>query len=183
MDYIQFSKNRRLKAKNILKETNLFNTLTEFGKVKLIGSYFLDLMIKPDIDIALRVKKNSEINAIIESIRAKIKNLDKVSFKKIVNRRKFGLNGKSLHLYYHEKDLWGIDVFISTEDFSVYNKLKRKVKNKITPKKKKDILRLKYYFYKQNKKVKNIPYYIYVSVLDGKVHNLHELNKYLAGNI
>ena len=68
MDYLKFSKKRKQEADRILNETNLFNRLKKFGKVKQIGSYFLDLMVKPDIDFALRVKKDSEIDTTIKSI-------------------------------------------------------------------------------------------------------------------
>ncbi len=179
MDYLKFSKKRKQEADKILKETDLVNRLKEFGKVKQIGSYFLDLMVKPDLDFALKVKTNSEIDKAIKSILEISKEIKNISFKKIVDRKKFGLDGKSLHLYYSGKDLWGIDIFVSTKDFGEYNKLGRKVKDKITPKKKRDIIKLKYYFYKKNKKVKNIPYCIYISVLEGKVHNLKELYEYL----
>lgn len=180
MDYLRFSKKRKLEADRILKETNLFNRLKKFGKIKLIGSYFLDLMIKPDIDFALRVRKNSEIDGIIKEIIGVSKEIKNISLKKIVDRRKFGLNGKSLHLYYHGKDLWGIDIFVSTNDFRAYNKLGKKIKDKITPKKKRDILKLKYYFYKKGKKVHGVPYNIYISVLENKVSNLEELYQYLS---
>lgn len=182
MDYLKFSRNRKLEADRILKETELFKKLEKFGKVKQIGSYFLNLMIKPDIDFALRVKKDSEIDKKIKEILKMSKSIKNISFKKIVDRKKFGLNGKSLHLYYHGKELWGIDIFISTEDFSDYNKIKRKVDNRITPKKKKNILKLKYYFYKNNKKEKGIPFRIYISVLDNDISNLRELYQYLKKN-
>ncbi len=179
MDYLKFSKKRKQEADGILNETNLFNRLKKFGKVKQIGSYFLDLMVKPDIDFALRVKKESEIDKTIKSILEMIKEIKNVSFKKIVDRRKFGLDGKSLHLYYHGKDLWGIDIFVSTKNFTEYTKLKRMVNKKITPEKKRNIIKLKYYFFKKNEKVKNIPYCIYISVLEGRVKTLNDLYKYL----
>jgi hypothetical protein len=182
MNYLRFSKKRKQEADRILKETDLFNKLKKFGKVKQIGSYFLDLMVKPDLDFGLRVKKNSEINNTIKSILEMSKEIEKISFKKIVDRRKFGLDGKSLHLYYHGRTLWGIDIFVSTNDFREYNKLGRKVKEKITPKKKRDIIKLKYYFFKSKKKVKNIPYCIYISVLEGKVRTLKDLHNYLKEN-
>ena len=179
MDYLKFSKKRKQEADRILNETNLFNRLKKYGKVKQIGSYFLDLMVKPDIDFALRVKKESDIDKTIKSVLETSKEIKNVSFKKIVDRKKFGLDGKSLHLYYHGKDLWGIDIFVSTKDFTEYTKLKRIVAKKITPEKKRNIIKLKYYFFKKNEKVKNIPYCIYISVLEGKVKTLNDLYKYL----
>lgn len=179
MNYLQFSKKRKQEADRILKETSLFNILKKFGKVKKIGSYYLDLMIKPDIDFALRVKKDSDIDKTINSILEISRKINNISFKKIVDRKKIGLDGKSLHLEYNGKDLWGIDVFISTKDFSEYNKIKRKVRNKITPTKKNNILKLKYYFYKKNKKIHGVPFNIYISVLDEGISNLKELYEYL----
>lgn len=179
MDYLRYSKKRKLEADKILQATNLFNRLKEFGKVKQVGSYVLDLMVKPDLDFVLRVKKKSEIDKTIKKIKEMSKDIDKVSFKKVVDREKLGLYGKSIHLHYYSKDIWGIDILVTIKDFKVYNELSRKVKNKIIPKKRRDIIKLKYYFYKNKKKVKNIPYCIYVSVLEGKVSNLKELYEYL----
>lgn len=169
-----------MEANDILKETGLLDKLKRFGEIKQIGSYFLDLMVKPDIDFALRVNKNSEVDMVIEKIREICEGIDNVSFKKITDGRKWGLEGKSVHFYYHGEELWGFDIIISDKDFREYDKLKKKVEDNITQEKKRDILKLKYHFYKNKKKIKNIPYCIYVGVLDGKVSNLEELYEYVG---
>ncbi len=170
MDYLKYSKKRRQEAIRILYETDLFNRLKRFGKVKQIGSYALDLMVKPDLDFALRIKRFSDIDKVIRQILEMSKDIINISFKKVVDRRKLGLDGKSLHLYYHDKDLWGIDIFVSTKNFSEYDKISKMVKDNITLKKKKEILRLKYLAYKSKKKVKNNSYPIYLSVLDKSMY-------------
>jgi len=178
MDYLKYSKKRKLEADRILKETNLFNKLKKFGKVKQVGSYFLDLMVKPDLDFVLKLKKDSEINKTIKLIKKEVREIKNLSLKKTVDRIKLGLKGKSLHFYYSDKDIWGIDILVTTKDFKAYNKIKNKVRDKINPKKKINILKLKYSFYK-NKRLKNTSYSIYKSVLDENVSNLKEFYNYL----
>ncbi|MBS3084026.1 hypothetical protein J4423_04440 [Candidatus Pacearchaeota archaeon] len=178
MDYLKYSKNRKLEADRILKETNIFNKLKQFGKVKRVGSYSLNLMIKPDLDFVLKVRKSSEINKTIKLIKKEVGEIKNLSLKKTVDRTKLGLKGKSLHFYYYDKDIWGIDILVTTKDFKEYNKIKNKVINKINPKKKINILKLKYSFYK-NKRLKNTSYSIYKSVLDENISNLKEFHNYL----
>ena len=136
MDYFKYSKNREQEADRILKETNLLNKLKQFGEVKQVGSYFLDLMVKPDLDFVLRVKKSSEIDKTIKLIKKAVKKIKHLSHKKTVDRTKLGLNGKSMHFYYRCKDIWGIDILVTTKNFKEYYKIKNKVINKITPRKK-----------------------------------------------
>lgn len=177
MNYLKFSKKRRAEADEILKKTDLFNQLKKLGEVRSTGSYSFDLMIKPDIDFVIRVKNKNEVDKIIKKIAALSKKIDKIRIKKIVDRKKWKLNGKSIHLIYHDKEEWGIDILVTIDDFSSYNKLDRKLKDKMTYAKKKAILKLKYYFYKKKMKAPGTTYGIYTAVLD---KNIRDIEDYLS---
>jgi len=53
MDPVEFSKQTKAEAEEILGRTNLLALLGKYGDVRIGGSYFTDLMYGPDIDIAV----------------------------------------------------------------------------------------------------------------------------------
>lgn len=58
----EHSRNTKSQAETLLRSTNLLNILGEFGKVHLIGSYPLNVMYGPDIDIVVEstnIRKSS----------------------------------------------------------------------------------------------------------------------------
>lgn len=58
----EHSRNTKRQAETLLRSTNLLNTLKKFGNVHLVGSYPLDVMYGPDIDILVEsknIKKSS----------------------------------------------------------------------------------------------------------------------------
>lgn len=72
------SENKRRQAKTLLQSTNLLDTLKKFGNVHLIGSYPLDIMYGPDIDVVVESKniRKSSVDALKEIV-------DKKLFRKI----------------------------------------------------------------------------------------------------
>ena len=47
----------KISGDKLLYEEGLFNLLNSFGKAQIVGSYDLDLLVKPDIDISIGVDK------------------------------------------------------------------------------------------------------------------------------
>ena len=52
--YYSFSQNTKIEAGEIIKMNKVIEMLNEFGEVRFGGSYFLDLMYGPDIDIEVK---------------------------------------------------------------------------------------------------------------------------------
>lgn len=65
-ELIQFSENTKRQAGFLLQSTNLLDILKEFGDIHIIGSYPLDIMYGPDIDILVETKdiKSSSMKAL-----------------------------------------------------------------------------------------------------------------------
>lgn len=57
------SKETKKTAERILEETGVVETLSPYGKVSIGGSYALDLMYGPDIDITVECKNPREASA------------------------------------------------------------------------------------------------------------------------
>jgi len=72
------SKNTRKQAEALLKSTRILDVLKKYGNVHLIGSYPLNIMYGPDIDIVVESKniRKSSVNALKEIV-------DKKLFRKI----------------------------------------------------------------------------------------------------
>lgn len=81
INILEFSKEIKNDADQILKETGIIEILNQFGEVRVGGSYAFDLMYKPDIDIDVIISdpRNSAISA-----------LNKIIEHKIVQKLEFG---------------------------------------------------------------------------------------------
>lgn len=77
-ELLQFSKNTKRQADILLQSTNLLDILKEFGDVHIIGSYPLDIMYGPDIDILVETQDTRN-----NSMKALQKIVEKEIFRKI----------------------------------------------------------------------------------------------------
>lgn len=126
------SKNIKKHAKALLQSTKLLDILKKFGNVHLIGSYPLNVMYGPDIDIVVESKniRKSSVDALKEII-------DKRLFRKIEygDFIKFSMNkrpkGYILVLKaIVEKVNWEIEVWFledASKELNHYNSLKSKI--------------------------------------------------------
>lgn len=64
----KYSKKIKVQADLLLSQTEIIKTLSEFGKPEVIGSYKLDLMYDPDLDIIVKTQtpRESSLKAIKE---------------------------------------------------------------------------------------------------------------------
>jgi len=56
IDVVEYSNEIKREADEILKDTGIFDTLSMFGTPHIIGSYAMNLMYNPDIDIVVEAK-------------------------------------------------------------------------------------------------------------------------------
>ena len=70
MNYLEQSKKTKEEANFIFENTKILEILEKFGEYRIGGSYFLDLMYSPDIDINVKTEnpRESAINFLSEII-------------------------------------------------------------------------------------------------------------------
>lgn len=66
---IEISKEWKRKADQLLKEKNLIETLSKFGKINFNGAYSYDLMMHGDIDISISREQEFSIEEVFEIFR------------------------------------------------------------------------------------------------------------------
>lgn len=173
-------------AKDVLKHLGLINLLSNYGKVKIVGSMALELMTWPDIDIDL--ESNDEINnkdylEIVKDI------FNYESIKKLTlidNRSSFEKNRpKSMYIgiIYDLDDIdWKIDIrYLNSSDASAGDSLKQ-IKSKLTSEKVQAILEIKTNFHSHPKYRKEFSGYdIYNAVLEEGILTIDDFKEFLKG--
>ncbi len=146
MEKIQtYSKNTKKQADLILKRTQLVESLSRFGTVHIIGSYPMDLMYNPDIDIVvtskdIRTSSLKALEAILQKrICQKIEYGDFVKFKRAKRPAGYIIVLKIIS----KGVLWEVEIwFLSSAQKE--KKFMEKVVKQLTPEKKKLILEFKH---------------------------------------
>lgn len=179
---------RSLKLKQeadyLLNELKLIPTLSKYGKVTFSGSYFLDLMIYPDIDLYV---SKIPVNRVFE-IAGCIASSDIVSGVKFEKEEKPPLNGGFyLKFYLKQSDWnrpWKIDIWFLEE--SVINKQMKdmhRFKEKFTLELREKILDYKFsVINKEHRTPMYSGYFIYKAFIDEGLTDFGEVTKYLIAN-
>lgn len=187
------SKNMKNQADKILNDSGIIDILMGYGEVKIAGSYALDVMLRPDIDIYVIAEMNDWHNAkniymkIIES-----KYFREVSF---VNWTDFSNNSSvdlwtpSIKGYYiksitpTETDLWKMDIWLITPEYdksSERTDLFKKLLNEQGDSKRKLILEIKNFTRKGGGYIDGVDgKLIYQAVLINGVKNTEEFLSFI----
>lgn len=170
-------------ADKILKETGLIKTLSKFGKVTIIGSYALDLMYGPDID--LNVIADDPRTASLEIIKTLLeqRRFQKFQYEDFVNfKEKNRLETYRIALIKRFENIkWEIEIWF----FQTSNELAKQeenfvdyVKANLTPEIRNTILKLKYERdIKKLTKCDASSVEIYKAVIEKRVKNIDEFLK------
>lgn len=100
-DLLTLSATRKKQAKKILAEGKVIKTLSKYGTPEIIGSYALDLMYDPDIDIVVLTKnpRQSSYDALFDFISQrkfqKYEYGDFIKFKRVNRPQGFIVNLRS----------------------------------------------------------------------------------------
>jgi hypothetical protein len=139
----------KTKGEQILYEEGLFQNLEKIGKVQIVGSYDLDLLIKPDIDITIGVEEYdlekyfSVCKEIAEKLKPiRIKYLDQ----SVAQFDAFPFDaGYFLGINLNREDIkWSIDTWIFTNDiFKERVKYHNEIKEKLNEENRKIIMNIK----------------------------------------
>jgi hypothetical protein len=183
---ITIERNLKLKqeADFLLENLKLISLLSQSGKVTFTGSYYLDLMIYPDIDLYV---SKVPIDKIFK-ITSEITNSDLVSEVRFHKEDKPPFNGGlylKFYLNYGDwKRPWKIDIWF-LEDKVIDEQMKEmhRFKEKLTPELKEKILAYKFSIInKEHRTPMYSGYFIYKAFIDKELTDFDEVTKYLKAN-
>lgn len=173
-------------ADEILTETDLINIFSDIGTVHFVGSYRLNVMCQPDIDLSVNADKPSLKNA--QKITHKLIDSGKFRSVAFTDMYNYDLPGKSKGFYWKlitEKNgtEWKIDIWYSTkeEDFTRESTEKFEKLLKENPQKREIILKFKDYLKSGNYQYKYgmSGSAIYDAVLNKKMTSIEDYEKEL----
>lgn len=184
IDPLERSKIIKREADALLEKGKVFQILTQYGKVVLTGSYFLDTMIYPDIDLHIpKVSiptlleiggKLAEHELTIEVVFQKPKVVNLPGGLYLKARFDYGDWGRPWKL-----DIWSLDDSLIEEQISEMNRLK----GKMTEELRETIIRYKYsVMTDQGRTPRYSGYFIYKALLDKEIRDFGEVTQYLVQN-
>lgn len=177
IDLIKYSEKREQEARKIIERLNLEEKIAKLGKLKIVGSINHHTMIKPDIDLVVYVKNKKNINKTLLVLNEVFKKNSKFYGEWTEDRK--SLFGKSIHVFYKTKIIWKFDILITTNGLFEDNKFNEMLKKAVNTSKRKDILKLKYYFYKNKLSTNSLSMHIYNAVTKENVKTVKEFFGYL----
>lgn len=172
------TKEIKQEADLLLKKSNLINFLSKHGKVSILGSYELDLMLDGDIDIYVvkdKTSKDSVIKILNNLIKAEKFNgyLFYDFYKKT---KEYFPKGYYIGLKTKQNGRkWKVDIWFMDKMDKKSDQLMKSVKEGLNDKTRKTILKLKSYC--KNKNL-NIPsYFIYLAVIEKNITTIKALKE------
>ncbi|MFW9821524.1 MAG: hypothetical protein ACFFE4_01225 [Candidatus Thorarchaeota archaeon] len=184
MNPIERSKIIKKEADEVLKNINLVEHCEKIGKVTYTGSYFLDLMMYPDIDLYL---PESNINDIFNLAKdfAQYEVVEKIKFRKgipgplrnalyLSPRVEVGSWGRAWKI-----DIWAVNGRVINEKLDELIKLK----NSLTTETRKLILEYKYSVLNDEGRTPMFSgIFIYRAILNEGMTDYNEITNYLKKN-
>jgi hypothetical protein len=177
--------NLKVEANNLLRETRLAELCRPIGELTPTGSYFLDLMIYPDIDLYLPPAKPSQLFHIAAQI-TETHPVQRVNFQK-------GGPGSLLENALYIKPVidvgewerpWKIDIWAVDQAFiEEKTALLSRYKERLTPKLRELILNYKFSILTVDGRTPMFSgIFIYEAVIDQGMRDFSEITAYLRGN-
>jgi hypothetical protein len=184
MSPTQISIELKQQADYILKELKFCEILSQHGRVIPTGSYFLDLMIYPDIDFyATKVPIEKVFEIAGKLVKSNL--VFQVKFEKSdeENMR----NGLYLKLFIHYgnwKRHWKIDIwFLEDSHIDEVMKEMNQFKDKLTPELKEKILKYKFsVINEQHRTPMYSGYFIYKAMINEGLTKHDKITEYLRNN-
>ncbi|MCX6740372.1 MAG: hypothetical protein NTZ49_04040 [Candidatus Parcubacteria bacterium] len=183
------SKKIKAQADMILKESDIVEILKDYGKVKISGSYALDVMLRPDLDLFVITEKH-DWNKVID-IQSKIMNLKYFRDFNFANWVDFeDKTITPIKGYYFQpwvpinNQLWKMDIWLITSEYDRTTELTEHFKKLLDQEpddiKRIAILEIKEAMKENKKYTKGINgKLIYKAVLENGITNVEDFNKFL----
>jgi hypothetical protein len=178
MNLIKYSDSREQEARRILEELSIEKEIGKLGKLTIVGSINHHTMIKPDIDLVIYVKDKKSIDKIIQNLKDIFKKNSRFYGEWTEDRR--SLFGKSIHVFYKTKIIWKFDILVTTNKLFKDKQFNEILKRIVKTEKRKNILKLKYYFYKKKLSTSSLSMHIYNAVINQDTRNVKEFFNCLA---
>ncbi len=126
-------------GRKIVEDEGLFEILNSYGETKIVGSYDLDLLVKPDIDFSISIKEFDidKYFALCAHITKKLKPSRVKYIDQSIEKLPFGFeDGYYLGLHLLKNDIpWKIDIWVFTpeilkERVAFHNQVKENLNEK-----------------------------------------------------
>jgi len=184
MNPLKRSKIIKQEADDILEKVGVYEILEPYGKATPTGSYFLDTMVYPDIDVYISRVSIAELFE-IGGILAENDLTSQVVFEKSrISSMPGGLYLKARFAYGDWGRPWKLDIW-SLEDKLINEKMGEMVRFKemMTDEVREQIVKYKFsVMNKENRTPMFSGYFIYKAFLDEGITDFGEVTRYLIGN-
>ena len=184
---IQKSQEFKKQADEILKDSKLVEVLSKYGEIKFTGSYPLDVMMRPDLDVYAIAKENSR-EKMLEVVQGIFSScyFDEIRFTNYLDFHKDQDDHKG---YYFQplvkigENRWKLDIWLMTEDrYRPYTEHFLELLNKDSnpDEKRLAIIKLKNHYREGQKYRSGINgKMIYEAVLEHGINNVEDFEEYL----
>lgn len=191
MKHLEKSKCLHNKATELLKEKKLHKLMSKYGEVIYTGSFDLDLMVWPDIDIQLVIDNNkSKLDQMLELGRellhdSEIKHIKLINFTKT---KKSGMpRGMFLGMKIKQQESpisWKIDIWsLEDPDLEKSQEFSSKLKQNLTPELKELIIKWKFKLMGDHDRVPQLAsYFLYQAILLENLRNDEDIISFLKEN-
>jgi hypothetical protein len=182
MDLIERADTLRLQAEYLLATTGLNHLLPAYGRVQATGSYFLDVMVHPDVDLYVSPIPLSDVFVLGEHLAHHDLVYEIVIQKPHRNDLPNGFYLKARLLYGDWDFPWKIDIwFLTHEDIDQRMARMWSYKQRMTPSLRQRIVQYKYSILtKQHRTPMYSGLYIYEALIDKGITAFDEVTTYLV---
>ncbi|MHA1558358.1 MAG: hypothetical protein ACTSXG_00910 [Alphaproteobacteria bacterium] len=187
--YSKLSKQLHEDATNILHDKNLWEVFENYGKIYKAGSFFLDLLVYPDLDVYFEVPKHFNVLDVFAEISKSLVNHQNVKSIRL-EKELYKINpivpkGVYLQLKFrtNEDIMWKIDIW--SLDKKCQNKILGELnllKSKIDFSKRELILKIKNMLKRKDGCTPSFSsYHVYKAVLNEELTNIEDIKSYIKG--
>jgi hypothetical protein len=190
-NYLETADLLKQEAKSLLHKKGLAKVLSKYGKIFEFGSYALDVMVWPDLDLYLEVEKVPTPRYVLGSLVKDLLSIESFVYSRVETElwKKNNIFPKGEYIQLKERpgiwrQPWKVDIWVVDK-----NQLKEKrawlksTKEKLTPEKRELILEHKHRFITEKGKTPQFGgYFIYEAVLDKHYTTGEQVRQHLEKN-
>ena len=170
----------KAEAEEIIEELRLLEILGQYGKVRVVGSVALDLIVKLDIDIHLLIAAESDLLGVVDSVYHKLLDCQRVREVRITDYREQNAIKIGIDTYPDASGNWSIDIWITSDPAETAFEYVDRLKQAIRPEHREAILCIKSYYNKRDQLRDGISVRIYEAVIYNNIRTIEEFKQFLV---